>query len=598
MPPRRHVGTVDRDLESITLMCLGKEPSRRYVDAASLAQDLDRWVRGESVQARRVSGPGRLWRRAVRHRRVVVPIAVLTSVLLCLLTWTGARAWRTAGEVRDVLRAAAVLEQDGERCDDASRREALWREAQARLQWVTGRDPENPEAQREMMRLEGRLAELRRQQDLARQVAALEKAERVDEVILRFADLSEEVLWPMEAQYYDDTIRDIGQKRARNAGTWKQVEAFMAATPADAASRATMWACAGWARRLAGYEKEGIEWMRKADNLDSEVPYGALHRALVYFSKYVDRQPLPPITFGVSKGVEFGPAAPETAEMKGWRQEMDRAMAEAEGRLVWGRQEVRHYRAALESMRAVQDGRYGEAIEALTKTIRRREMAAIRFGMLLARGKVRYLTKAFDEACSLDAGEPGSYVNRGIARWRLGQAEIERGLDALGSYEKAISEYGEALRRNPEATDAYNNRGKAFAGLGSAQAARGVDPRDSYQAAIVNFDAARPSYEKALAEAGTEPPEDPGARSALAGTHYNLTCIYALASVGRASPGSTAHGVSPAEAARLIERAFRHLRVAGDLGWADGKHLLEDSDLEPLHDDPRWSELLRRFGWE
>ncbi len=550
VPPRRLVPAVDRDLEAITLACLEKDPTRRYADAGLLAEDLDRWVRGEPVHARRVSWPGRLWRKAVRHRRVVAPIAVSAAVVLGVLIWTGARAWRAASEVRNALGEAATLESDGERTDqqagsarDPSRREALWKEAQGRLQWVMGRDPGNPEAQSAALRLQSRLAELRTQQDLAGQFAALDKAGKVDDVMVRFTDLAEKVLWPMEAEFYDDTLRDFTVKQANNADRWKQVEQFMAETPQDAPSQATMWACAGWARRLAGYEAEGLEWMRKADDLDKEVPYGALLRALTYFSKYVDAQVLPSITLGKSKGVTFGPAEPETEEMKGWRAEMERALVEAEGRLVWGRQEVRHYRAALESMRAMQGGKYAETIAALTRAIGRRELGPIRFGLLKARGKVRYLTKAFEDALGdleeakrtrggqaelwLDMGlvrhgkeavsalggadprdglrlaiadfgevlkripdDATAHINLGTSFSMLGEAEGARGLDPRGSYQTAISEYGEALKRNPEDVTAHSNRGTTFSMLGEAEGARGLDPRGSFEKAIVDFDAA------------------------------------------------------------------------------------------------------------
>jgi hypothetical protein len=66
-PPRKLNDAVPRDLETITLRCLAKEPARRYQSAGELAEDLERWLEGRPIHARRVGILERTWRWCRRN---------------------------------------------------------------------------------------------------------------------------------------------------------------------------------------------------------------------------------------------------------------------------------------------------------------------------------------------------------------------------------------------------------------------------------------------------------------------------------------------------------------------------------------------------
>jgi eukaryotic-like serine/threonine-protein kinase len=103
VPPRRLQPTVPRDLETICLKCLRKEPGRRYATAQDLADDLRRFGAGEPVRARQVGTGERVVRWCRRKPGMAGLLAALVLVFLAGssgVLWQ----WQRARQERDAVR--------------------------------------------------------------------------------------------------------------------------------------------------------------------------------------------------------------------------------------------------------------------------------------------------------------------------------------------------------------------------------------------------------------------------------------------------------------------------------------------------------------
>ena len=117
----RRAPRVSRDLATICDKCLHREPHGRYGTAAELRADLEYFLQGRPIRARRAGGAERLWRWCRRNPSLAMALGSVTALLLtilCVSLWFSAQLSR---ELK-ASRSAQVAEQLANR----TARERLW----------------------------------------------------------------------------------------------------------------------------------------------------------------------------------------------------------------------------------------------------------------------------------------------------------------------------------------------------------------------------------------------------------------------------------------------------------------------------------------
>jgi WD40 repeat protein len=149
VPPRQLQPKVPRDLETICLKCLEKDPRKRYAGALALADDLRRCASGEPIAARPVGLGGRTL-KWVRRRPAVAGLLALVVAFaaagFALVTWKwqDARlAWQEATDKAEAAARALALVAEKERLTQAALEDAeaalyFNHVTQADLEWRAG----------------------------------------------------------------------------------------------------------------------------------------------------------------------------------------------------------------------------------------------------------------------------------------------------------------------------------------------------------------------------------------------------------------------------------------------------------------------------
>jgi serine/threonine-protein kinase len=248
VPPSRLNAKVPRDLEIICLKCLHKGRERRYATAAALAEDLQRFERGEPIAAR----PAGLAERAAKWvRRHPAAAAWLATGFLLAVVLVGISWWYTARQAH-LREDMAHLREDieGDLKEAAGRRDrARWAEGRAALE-----------------RAEARLGEAG-SDDLRRRIAQarhnLDLVMRLDKIRLKRVTRGELAFYKEQA---NKAYAEVFQKEGLGK-VYDPPASVAAAVQASAVRGALVAALDDWATCIADNDERNwlLEVARQAD---------------------------------------------------------------------------------------------------------------------------------------------------------------------------------------------------------------------------------------------------------------------------------------------------------------------------------------------
>jgi WD40 repeat protein len=108
---------IPRDLETVCLKAMAKEPARRYATAAAFADDLRRYLRGDPIQARPVGRGEKLWRWCLRNPGLAAALALTVAALVALAAVSTVAAVRERGHAQDLADALADSEANRQKAN-------------------------------------------------------------------------------------------------------------------------------------------------------------------------------------------------------------------------------------------------------------------------------------------------------------------------------------------------------------------------------------------------------------------------------------------------------------------------------------------------
>ncbi|MDQ7780338.1 MAG: tetratricopeptide repeat protein [Planctomycetota bacterium] len=539
---------IPRDIETICLKALEKDPHRRYGSMSEFADDIDRFLNGEPITARTATAMEKLWRKAMRRKSTLVPTAAAVIITLVVALWF---ALESARKEQDYLR----LVNDARQSENAGRIEdALGLYEQARQL-----KPDEADAVAGAGRCRDTIgvkqqADAHRQQRAAARDAARVFYERAKGLI-KFDPASDNAIVELDKAieadpayaeaYYergnirwnkhelDKAVADLTKAIENDARlvnayrdralvyeemgeTQKAVDEFVLIVKLDPGSDAGHFANGNILMNKKEYPR-AIEEFSEALKLNPALFWAMCNRSFSRIQVGDLQGAIDDCTQAIKLNPAFSMAYNNRAIAYFFMGDVERAMADTDMAVTLGPKDHRNYvnRGIVRRETGDPDGAIKDFDEALKHGPETVLILSNRGLACAAVGDLAGAIADYDRALEIDPKSTEVYCNRGVVRRRRGDlkgaledyeaalefdpkcaaAYIGRGVvrREVGDLDGAITDGMKAAELDPKAADPHNNLGLAYA------------DRGDFDKAIAEYSEAlklKPRHKEALANRG------------------------------------------------------------------------------------------------